>query len=313
MKKVPKHLKPLIEHKAEEINWETDKIVSYSQFSTWKQCPHKWKLQNVDKLKNPPSIHLIFGTAIHTVLQHYLKIMYEQSGAAADREDLVQLFEDNLREEYKKGFEQNNKNHFSNAEEMAEFFEDGKEILNYFKRKRGGYFSTRNTHLVGIEFPLSYSPHEEYPNVKFKGFVDIIFYNENTEKLYVYDIKTSTRGWKDKDKKDTTKLSQILLYKEYISKLFNWDPDQIEVEFFIVKRKVWEESDFPISRIQEFTPASGKRQRLDATETFRMFIEDCFTNEGKPKDKQYTKQISPLCNWCQFNNNPSLCDKINSC
>ena len=311
MKKVPKHLKPLVEHKAEEINWETDKVVSYSQFSTWKQCPHKWKLQSVDKLKNPPSIHLIFGTAIHTVLQHYLKIMYEQSGVAADREDLVQLFEDNLREEYKKGFEQNNQTHFSNATEMAEFFEDGKEILNYFKRKRGGYFSTRNTHLVGIEFPLSYSPHEEYPNVKFKGFVDIIFYNENTEKLYVYDIKTSTRGWKDKDKKDTTKLSQILLYKEYISRLFNWDPDQIEVEFFIVKRKVWEESDFPISRIQEFTPASGKRKRLDATESFRKFVEDCFTHDGKPQDKQYNKQVSPLCAWCQFNDNPSLCDKVN--
>jgi hypothetical protein len=78
MKKIPKHLKPLLDHKEEPINWDTDKIVSYSQFSTWKQCPHKWKLQNVDKLKNPPSIHLIFGTAIHTALQHYLKVMYQK-------------------------------------------------------------------------------------------------------------------------------------------------------------------------------------------------------------------------------------------
>ena len=202
MKKVPKHLKPLLQHKAEEINWETDKIVSYSQFSTWKQCPHKWKLQNVDKLKNPPSIHLIFGTAIHTALQHYLKIMYEKSGAAADREDIVQLFEDTLRDEYKLGLEKNKQVHFSNPEEMNEFFEDGKTILEYFKKKKGGYFSTRKTHLIGIEFPLSYAPHEGYPNVKFKGFIDLIFYNENTETLCIYDIKTSTRGWKDKDKKD---------------------------------------------------------------------------------------------------------------
>ena len=312
MKKVPKHLKPLLEHKAEEINWETDKIVSYSQFSTWKQCPHKWKLQNVDKLKNPPSIYLIFGTAIHTALQHYLKVMYEQSGAAADREDIIQLFEDNLREEYKKGFEQNKQIHFSNPEEMTEFFEDGKTILEYFKRKKGGYFSTRKTHLVGIEFPLSYAPHEGYPNVKFKGFIDLIFYNENSEKLYIYDIKTSTRGWKDKDKKDETKTSQILLYKSYFSKIFNWDIDKIEVEFFIVKRKIWEESDFPISRIQEFIPPSGTRKRLNATEAFRTFIEDCFNAEGKPQEKEFTKIVSPLCGWCQFNNKPSLCNKINS-
>ena len=312
MKKVPKHLKPLLDHKEEPINWDTDKIVSYSQLSTWKQCPHKWKLQNVDKLKNPPSIHLIFGTAIHTALQHYLKVMYDQSGAAADREDIVQLFEDNFREEYKKGYEKNNNTHFSNAEEMGEFFEDGKTILEYFRRKKGGYFSTRKTHLVGIEFPLSYVPHKEYPNVKYRGFIDIILYNENTEKLYIYDIKTSTRGWKDKDKKDETKASQVLLYKEYLSKIFDWDVNQIEVEFFIVKRKIWEESEFPIPRIQQFIPPSGTRKRLNATESFRTFVEDCFDKEGKPLVKEFTKNVSDLCKWCQFKDNPSLCDKVNS-
>jgi len=312
MKKAPKHLKPLLDHKEEPINWDTDKIVSYSQLSTWKQCPHKWKLQNVDKLKNPPSIHLIFGTAIHTALQHYLKVMYDQSGAAADREDIVQLFEDNFREEYKKGYEKNNNTHFSNAEEMGEFFEDGKTILEYFRRKKGGYFSTRKTHLVGIEFPLSYVPHEEYPNVKYRGFIDIILYNENTEKLYIYDIKTSTRGWKDKDKKDETKASQVLLYKEYLSKIFDWDVNKIEVEFFIVKRKIWEESEFPIPRIQQFIPPSGTRKRLNATESFRTFVEDCFDKEGKPLVKEFTKNVSDLCKWCQFKDNPSLCDKVNS-
>jgi putative RecB family exonuclease len=312
MKKAPKHLKPLLDHKEEPINWDTDKIVSYSQFSTWKQCPHKWKLQNVDKLKNPPSIHLIFGTAIHTALQHYLKVMYDQSGAAADREDIVQLFEDNFREEYKKGYEKNNNTHFSNAEEMGEFFEDGKTILEYFRRKKGGYFSTRKTHLIGIEFPLSYAPHEAYPNVKYRGFIDIILYNENTEKLYIYDIKTSTRGWKDKDKKDETKASQVLLYKEYLSKIFDWDVSKIEVEFFIVKRKIWEESEFPIPRIQQFVPPSGTRKRLNATESFRTFIEDCFDNEGKPQVKTFTKNVSELCAWCQFKDDSSLCDKVNS-
>jgi hypothetical protein len=238
--------------------------------------------------------------------------MYDQSGAAADREDIVQLFEDNFREEYKKGYEKNNNTHFSNAEEMGEFFEDGKTILEYFRRKKGGYFSTRKTHLIGIEFPLSYAPHEEYPNVKYRGFIDIILYNENTEKLYIYDIKTSTRGWKDKDKKDETKASQVLLYKEYLSKIFDWDVSKIEVEFFIVKIKIWEDSEFPIPRIQQFVPPSGTRKRLNATESFRTFIEDCFDNEGKPQVKTFTKNVSELCAWCQFKDDSSLCDKVNS-
>ena len=213
MKKLPKHLKPLLEHKEHPIDWTKDKIVSYSQFSTWKQCPHKWKLQNVDKLKQPPNMHLVFGNAVHTTIQHYLKIMFEQSATAADRENLIEFFETNLRSEYKKCVEQNNNVHFSNAEELAEFYEDGEAILDYFKKKRGKYFSKRNTYLVGIEFPLFLSPHEEYPNVKFKGFIDLIFYNSNTDTLQIFDIKTSTRGWKDKDKKDDIKTSQILLYK----------------------------------------------------------------------------------------------------
>jgi hypothetical protein len=312
MKKIPKHLKPLLNHKETPIDWSKDRIVSYSQFSTWRQCPHKWKLQNVDKLKNPPSIELTFGKAMHTTIQHYLKIMYEQSGAAADKEDLIESFRNTLRTEYKLGVEQNKGNHFSSAEEMAEYFEDGIAILEFFKKKRSRYFSTRKVHLVGIEFPLSIAPHEKYPNVKLKGFIDFILYFENSDTLTIYDIKTSKRGWKDQDKKDETKTAQILLYKEYFSKIFNWDIDKINVEFFIVKRKVWEESEFPIPRIQEFIPTSGPRKRSATIENFRKFIEDCFDEEGKPLVKPYLKQVSSYCNWCQFNNNPSLCDKSNS-
>jgi hypothetical protein len=50
---------------------------------------------------------------------------------------------------------------------------------------------------------------------------------------------------------------------------------------------------------------------LNATEAFRTFIEDCFTTEGKPQEKEFTKIVSPLCKWCQFNDKPSLCDKVN--
>lgn len=312
MKKLPKHLKPLLEHKETEIDWSKEKIVSYSQYSTWKQCPHKWKLQSVDKHKNPPSIELTFGKAMHTALQHYLKVMYEQSGAAADREDIISIFENTFREEYKTGFEQNNKTHFSSAAEMAEYFEDGREILEFFTKHRGKYFSSRKSNLIGIEFPLAYTPHENYPNVKFRGFIDFILYNEATDTICIYDIKTSKRGWRDEDKQNETKTSQILLYKEYFSRLFNWDINKVEVEFFIVKRKIWENSGYPIPRIQTFAPASGPRKRSATLEGFRTFIEDCFDKDGKPLVKEYLKQVGPLCKWCQFNNNPSLCNKLNS-
>lgn len=302
MKKAPKNLRYLTEYKEPPIDWKTDKIISYSQFSTWKQCPLKWKLQNVDKLKSPPSIELSFGKAMHTALQSYLKTMYGQSVAAADREDILAQFELALKEEYKKDVEKNGGKHFSNPAEMLEYFEDGTAILEYFLKKRASYFSARATYLVGVEFPLSVSPHEGYPNVKLKGYIDLLLYNENTDKLYIYDFKSSKTSWYEDKKKDKTVAAQILFYKEYFSKMFNWDVEKIEVEFFILKRKIKEDAEFPIPRIQRFSPASGVHARSVATSALREFIEDCFTPEGKVQNKEFKEQPNKFCNWCNFHN-----------
>jgi hypothetical protein len=46
--------------------------------SIFRGCPHRWKLQYKDKIKRfTSSIHTVFGTAIHEVIQHYLDVMYK--------------------------------------------------------------------------------------------------------------------------------------------------------------------------------------------------------------------------------------------
>ena len=61
-----------------EMNWAYQKNVSYTQFSTWMECPHRWKEQYIDKIKQPPSIYLSFGTAMHETLQEYMELMYNK-------------------------------------------------------------------------------------------------------------------------------------------------------------------------------------------------------------------------------------------
>jgi hypothetical protein len=147
-------------------------------------------------------------------------------------------------------------------------------------------------------------------NVYLKGFIDFVLYDEDLQKVYIYDIKTSTRGWSDREKKDDTKIAQILLYKEYFGKQFGFDPDRIEVEYFIVKRKIYEESEFPIPRVQSFRPASGKTKRRQAVESLNTFIKDCFDESGKPQIKSYLKNIGEKsCKWCPYADKPELCDK----
>jgi hypothetical protein len=63
----------------------------------WATCPHRWYLKYIEN-KEPyqASIHTVFGTAFHETLQDYLKVMYNESGAAADRMDLLSLFKIDL-------------------------------------------------------------------------------------------------------------------------------------------------------------------------------------------------------------------------
>ena len=294
-------------HQLKEIDYRFQSTVSYSQYSIYRRCPHQWYLSYVKGLSPyTASIHTIFGTSIHETIQHYLKVMYEQSGAAADREDILTMFNDRFRTIYKEEFERT-KQHFSNPDEMKEFYEDGINVLTWFKKHRSQFFSTRNVVLLGIEMPLMVGLSK---NLFLKGYIDFVLYDKDLDKVYIYDIKTSRQGWNDKAKKDEIKLAQILLYKEYFAKQYNIDIDKIEVEFFILKRKIWENDAFAIPYITSFKPASGKTKRKQAAEKFNMFLTECFDNEGKAINKQYNKIVSKdSCTYCPFSNDKTLCDK----
>jgi hypothetical protein len=136
-------------------------------------------------------------------MQHYLKVMYGESGAAADREDIIGIFKEKFKTLYREEFERT-KQHFSSPDEMAEFHEDGITILEYFKKNRNKYFSTRNVVLLGIEMPLMVGLSK---NLFLKGYIDFVLYDKDLDKVYIYDIKTSRSGWMDKDKKDSIKIS----------------------------------------------------------------------------------------------------------
>jgi hypothetical protein len=307
--KLPEVLKHIKNYKPLEINYAFHKSISYSQLSMYLSCPKKWALQYRDGHKvYSPSIHTVFGTAIHETLQHYLSIVYNESAAAADRIDLELYFEDKFREVYSKEYQNNKKIHFSDPEVMREFFDDGLAIINFVKKRRGEYFSSRGWHLVGIEIPIVISPDKRYNNLYFNGFIDLVMYHEPTDEFVIYDIKTSTRGWSDKEKKDELKQFQILLYKTYFSEQFGVPVDNIDVKFFIVKRKIWEESEFPQKRIQEFTPANGKTKVNKAKSALNSFIEEAFSIDGSFKSTDHQPNPSKnSCMFCPYKEKKDLC------
>jgi hypothetical protein len=311
MSKLPQKIQYIKTQPLLEIDYRYQKSISYSQFSTYKGCPYKWKLQYRDGVETPSfSIHTCFGTALHETLQHYLTVLYDESVTKADSIDLEEFFKERFIEQYQIAYKQNKNTHFSSSEELREFHDDGNNIIDWVKKHRSEYFGKNGWNLVGCEIPIILPPDSRYKNLIYKGYLDLILYHEPTDTVKIIDIKTSTRGWGEKDKKDELKQFQLILYKAFLSKHFNIDPDKIEVEFFIVKRKLYEESEFPQRRVQIFTPPSGKIKTKKAITSLTEFIEETFNTDGTFKDREYNK-VTTNCKWCPFADKKELCNREN--
>ena len=60
--------------------------ISYSQYSMWVQCPHKWKTAYIDgKREYSDNIHTLFGTSMHEVIQTFLTVMYNDTAKQAEQ------------------------------------------------------------------------------------------------------------------------------------------------------------------------------------------------------------------------------------
>jgi len=263
------------------------KTISYSQFALWEQCPYSWKLTYVDKaIPFTDNIYTMFGTAMHEVLQEYLKVMYSESIVEADKLLLNEELEDRMKKIFMEIRQKNGGEEFCTKKDMIEFYNDGLKIIDFFKKKRNQYFSKRGYELVGIETPLGY----DLPNnLRFRGFIDLVIKDTVRNRIKIIDIKTSTWGWNKYQKMDKNKTDQLLLYKQFYSKEFDVPMDRIDVEYFIVKRKLYENTDFPQKRIQTFIPANGTPSINKVNRRLQAFMDECYDKDGKIISHDYQK------------------------
>ena len=262
------------------------------------ECPERWKLNYVDKLRVfETNIFLIFGTAMHEVIQTWLEVMYNDSIKNADKLNLEQRLHDKLIEGFKKAKEEEGKDPCT-KEQLKEFFQDGIDILDFVKKRRADYFSKRGYKLIGCEVPIDVDLRK---NVKMVGYLDIVILDEYHNTLKIYDIKTSTQGWNKWQKKDENKTQQLLLYKQFYAKQYNHPIDKIEVEYFIVKRRLWENAMFPQKRVQKFSPASGTVSMNKVAKRLDTFLDLAFDDNGEQiTDNIIATPSKKACKWCEF-------------
>jgi Holliday junction resolvase-like predicted endonuclease len=183
------------------------------------------------------------------------------------------------------------------------------------QKRRAQYFSTKNQELVGIEVELAVPASPVNKNVYWYGFIDIVVRDTVQNKIKILDIKTSRMGWNKWQKADKLKQAQLVAYKKYFADQFGTPIDNIDIEFFIVKRKLLEESMFPQRRVQILNPASGSVTRKKIQRSIDTFIEYCFDNDG---NKQVSKNYLAIagkgakhCKWCPFKMDYDNCPKEN--
>jgi len=205
--------------------------------------------------------------------------------------------------------------HFSNPLQLAEYLEDGAAILQWFSKRRGQYFSSKDWELVGIEIELCHPASPKNPSVYWYGFIDVVMRHVPTKSFKLFDIKTSRNGWKQSAKSDSMKSAQLIAYKNYFAEQFGVSRDKIEVEFFIVKRKIVEESMFPQKRIQNHKPAAGSVTQKKVQRQIEAFVDACFDAEGNKNDNRNYVAVAGKgavnCKYCPFKTDYERCPKEN--
>jgi len=242
-------------------------------------------------------VHLIFGSSMHEVIQHFLDVMYNVSKKQALQLPLESMLKDKLVEHFKKYKEKMGEDDPCTQAELGEFFEDGKAILKYFTSKLDKLYTKSGYELIAIEQRLNA---EIKPGVNFIGFIDVLLKDKTSGDYVIIDLKTSTRGWNKYQKNDKVKTSQMLLYKKFYSEKYNIPLEKIKVEYQILKRKLWEGADFVQPRISKFVPANGKPSMNMAWNNFMFFVDSVFGDNGEIIQTEFPTNKGKPCDWCEF-------------
>ena len=232
--------------------------------------------------------------------------MYNDTAKQAEQLPLEDMLLTRMKRNFEEVLKTNGGEMFCTEKDMVEFYGHGVEILKFIRKKRAQYFSKKGYELIGIEVPIDY----DMPNnIKFIGYIDVVIRDTVRDVIKIYDIKTSTMGWNKYMKADKNKTDQLLLYKQFYSKQYNHPMDKIEVEYFIVKRKLYENLDFPQKRVQKFTPANGKPSINQVINRLDQFMKESFKSDGEYNTEHiYRKEASKKnCRFCEFNQT-EFCD-----
>ena len=240
---------------------------SYSALETLRQCPQKYKFQEIDKIKTPKSKEAVFGTLIHASL----KFLFSRDPLYPSLDEVIANFRDSWRASEIANMTE---------EERSLYLAQGENILKRFYAKNQPW----NFNVVDMEsrFELSVTDPTTGTTHNIAGIMDRI--DKPTDDTFeIIDNKTS-RTMKSQEHLDSD--LQLSLY--HLGLLRRWPHIQasnIALSLYYVKHN------------EKITTARKSEDAKRVEEHVLATIRDI---EARTTQNDFPPQPSALCDWCGY-------------
>jgi len=243
--------------------------ISYSSLENFKQCPLKYKLSNIDKIKEPKSKEAIFGTYIHKILKWF----YQKDPNFPTLDALLKYYRDYWPQKTE-GFE------WKDSGEEKSYFKEGLRMLEEFYNKN----IPHKTSILDLEtrFEVVIDENPDKPNGKhiLTGVIDRIDKLPDGT-IEIIDYKTGKRM---PSQNALDKNNQLSLYA--IGLKSRWPRTKIE------------DLNLSLYFLKFNEKLNTKRTEKDLEETKNKVIDLIH----KIKKSNFEPHSSILCGWCGYRN-----------
>ena len=239
--------------------------ISYSLLETYKQCPQKYKFQEIDRIKSAKSKEALFGSAVHETL----KFMFSRDPLFPTLEEVLAHFRERFMES----------KHIT-EEEKNRYREVGEKILRNFYMKNPPW----NFNVVDLESRFEVVLDDQLYKSKhvLVGKIDRVDKLEDGS-FEVIDYKTSRR-LPSQDAVDHN--LQLAVYQLGLQKRWpHLEPESIVLSLYYLRSG------------DKFT-TKRSRESLEGTE--KQLLAQLHGIEKKTEEKDFPPMPSALCDWCSY-------------
>jgi len=244
---------------------------SYSNIECFRNCPLKYKYQNIDKIKAPKNIDALFGSSIHASL----KFMFQRGPLYPTLDQIIDFFR-TIWEQKKLPMDTD----ALDASAETVYYKEGISLLEKFYKSNPPW----NFNVVDMESRFEFEIEDAKTSEKhiISGIMDRVDKNaDDSFEIIDYKTKRKMPAQKDIDSDLQMSIYQLGLMKKWP----NISPAKIKLSLYFLKHG-------------EKISTSRTLEQIEET---RKFILDTIIDiSEKTKTGEFPPYPSPLCDWCEY-------------